>query len=52
MVTVDLPRNIVFYSVMAGFVMMLVRSVQVFVANQRRGYSVLEKPEEFQKVEG
>ncbi|MEY9166024.1 TRAP-type C4-dicarboxylate transport system permease small subunit [Sinorhizobium fredii] len=52
MVTVDLPRNIVFYSVMAGFVMMLVRSIQVFVANQRRGYSVLEKPEEFQKVEG
>jgi len=51
MVTVDLPRNIVFYSVLAGFVLMLGRSIQVFVANQRRGYSVLEKPEEFQKVE-
>lgn len=51
MVTVDLPRNIVFYSVLAGFVLMLGRSVQVFVSNQRRGYSVLERPEEFQKVE-
>ena len=51
MVTVDLPRNIVFYSVMAGFVLMLFRSIQVFIANQRRGYSVLERPEEFQKIE-
>ncbi len=51
MVTVDLPRNIVFYSVMLGFVLMLGRSIQVFIANQRRGYSVLERPEEFQKVE-
>lgn len=51
MVTIDLPRNIVFYSVMAGFVLMLFRSIQVFIANQRRGYSVLERPEEFQKIE-
>lgn len=51
MVTVNLPRSMVFYSVMAGFVLMLFRSIQVFIANQRRGYSVLERPEEFQKVE-
>lgn len=51
MVTIDLPRNIIFYTVMAGFVLMLGRSIQVFIANQRRGYSVLERPEEFQKVE-
>lgn len=51
MVTVNLPRNIVFYSVLAGFVLMFLRSIQVFIANQRRGYSVLERPEEFQKVE-
>ncbi|RWX80830.1 TRAP transporter small permease [Neorhizobium lilium] len=50
MVTVDLPRNIVFYSVLAAFVLMLLRSIQVFVANMRRGYSVLERPEEFQSV--
>jgi hypothetical protein len=46
MVTVDLPRNIVFYSrAVLAFVLMLGRSVHVFIANwQRRGYSVLERP--------
>jgi TRAP-type C4-dicarboxylate transport system permease small subunit len=52
MVTVDLPRNIVFYSVLAAFVLMLIRAVIVFIANMRRGYSVLERPEEFHAVEG
>lgn len=52
MVTVQLPRNIVFYSVLVAFVLMLLRSIQVFVANMRRGYSVLERPEEFQSAEG
>jgi len=51
MVTVQLPRNIVFYSVLAAFVLMLLRSIQVFIANVRRGYSVLERPEAFQSVE-
>lgn len=51
MVTVQLPRNIVFYSVLVAFVLMLLRSIQVFVANMRRGYSVLERPEEFQNSE-
>ena len=51
MVTIDLPRNLIFYGVFAAFVLMLFRSIQVFVANMRRGYSVLERPEEFQKVE-
>ncbi|WP_296035509.1 TRAP transporter small permease [uncultured Agrobacterium sp.] len=51
MVTVALPRNIVFYFVFGAFVLMFLRSVQVFVANQRRGYSVLERPEEFQTSE-
>ena len=32
MVTVNLPRNIVFYSVLVAFVLMLLRSIQVFVA--------------------
>ncbi len=48
MVTVALPRDIVFYSVLVAFVLMLLRSIQVFVANMRRGYSVLERPEAFQ----
>jgi TRAP-type C4-dicarboxylate transport system permease small subunit len=51
MVTVALPRNIVFYTVFAAFVLMFLRSIQVFVANMRRGYSVLERPEEFQTAE-
>lgn len=51
MVTVNLPRNIVFYGVLAAFILMLLRSIQVFIANLSRGYSVLEKPELFQKSE-
>lgn len=47
MVTVDLPRSIVFYSVFAAFVLMLLRSIQVAVSNWRRGYSALERPAAF-----
>jgi TRAP-type C4-dicarboxylate transport system permease small subunit len=47
MVTIDLPRNIVFYAVFAGFVLMMLRAIQVFVGNVRRGYSVLERPSAF-----
>ena len=50
MVTVDLPRSIVFYAVFAAFALMLVRSIQVFVQNLRRGYSVLERPEMFDGI--
>ena len=51
MVTVALPRNIVFYTVLAAFALMFLRSIQVFIANMRRGYSVLERPEAFQHAE-
>lgn len=47
MVTINLPRNIVFYTVFAGFFLMLVRQIQVFIADIRRGYSMLERPAEF-----
>jgi TRAP-type C4-dicarboxylate transport system permease small subunit len=47
MVTIDLPRNIVFYSVFAGFVLMMLRAIQVFAGNIRRGYSALERPAAF-----
>ncbi|MCV3211219.1 TRAP transporter small permease [Mesorhizobium sp. YC-39] len=50
MVTINLPRNIVFYSVFAGFVLMMLRAVQVFVGNVRRGYSVLERPAAFDRL--
>ena len=47
MVTIDLPRNAVFYAVFAGFVLMMLRAIQVFVGNVRRGYSALECPAAF-----
>ena len=47
MTTIALPKNLVYGAVLAGFLFMFVRSVQVSVANWRRGYSVLERPEAF-----
>ncbi len=47
MVTIDLPRSIIFYTVFAAFVLMLLRSLQVAWKNWRRGYSVLERPGAF-----
>jgi TRAP-type C4-dicarboxylate transport system permease small subunit len=50
MVTVNLPRSVVFYSVFAAFVLMLLRSIQVAWANWRRGYSILERPGAFDNI--
>lgn len=47
MVTVELPKGILYYAVLAGCALMAVRSLQVTIVNWRRGYSVLEKPEAF-----
>ena len=47
MTIIDLPMNIVFAVCALGFAAAAVRSVQVAVENGRRGYSVLERPEEF-----
>lgn len=47
MTTVNLPRSPFFYLVLAGFVLMFIRSVQVLIQNWRRGYSVLQHPEKF-----
>ena len=47
MTTIDLPKNLVYGAVFAGFLLMFVRSVQVSIANWRRGYSMLERPEAF-----
>jgi TRAP-type C4-dicarboxylate transport system permease small subunit len=47
MTTVDLPKSIVFYTVLAGFVVMTLRSVQVLALSLVRGYSVLERPGAF-----
>lgn len=42
MVTVDLPRGIVFYSVFAAFVLMAMRALQRFVRDLRHGRAVDE----------
>lgn len=47
MITINLPRGIVFYAVFAAFALMLLRQIQVFVADLRRGYSAIERPEAF-----
>ena len=47
MTTVELPKNLAYAFVFIGFVLMAFRSIQVAIANWRRGYSVLERPEAF-----
>jgi TRAP-type C4-dicarboxylate transport system permease small subunit len=47
MTTIALPKKLTYGFVFIGFVLMCFRSVQVAVANWRRGYSVLERPEAF-----
>ncbi|KLK90258.1 ABC transporter permease [Microvirga vignae] len=47
MTTINLPKNLTYAFVFIGFLLMCFRSIQVAVANWRRGYSVLERPEAF-----
>lgn len=47
MTTIQYPKAVVYYLVMAGFVLMLFRSLQLTWLNWRRGYSVLERPGAF-----
>ncbi len=43
MVTVNLPRGIVFYSVLGAFLLMLVRSIQLFIGDIRNNTSILDR---------
>src|SRR6478735_2953868 len=52
MTTINLPKDYVYYAVLLGFALMLVRSIQVAVENWRRGYSILERPGAFDGTEG
>jgi TRAP-type C4-dicarboxylate transport system permease small subunit len=45
MTIIDLPMNIVYGVVLAGFAAMALRSLWVLRVHLRRGYSVLERPE-------
>lgn len=47
MTIIELPMNIVFAVCAIGFAAATFRSVQVAIENWKRGYSVLERPEEF-----
>jgi TRAP-type C4-dicarboxylate transport system permease small subunit len=47
MTMIDLPKSIVFYTVVAAFALMCLRSVQVMIEDLRRGYSSLTNPEAF-----
>ncbi len=47
MTTINLPKFPFFMMIFAAFVLMTLRSIQVAIANWRRGYSVLERPEAF-----
>ncbi|MBO3762301.1 TRAP transporter small permease [Ciceribacter sp. L1K22] len=46
MVTVDLPRGIVFYTVLAAFVLMLLRSIQNFIKDMISQKTVREQADE------
>jgi len=47
MTMIDLPKSIVFYTVVVAFALMCVRSIQVMIADMRRVYSALTNPEAF-----
>lgn len=52
MVTVDLPRGIVFYTVFAAYALMLVRAVQNFIKDMTGPKTVREQAEEADSAQG
>jgi TRAP-type C4-dicarboxylate transport system permease small subunit len=52
MTTINLPKDYVYYAVLAGFVLMFLRSVQVAIQHLRQGYSILERPGAYDGFEG
>lgn len=52
MTTIALPKDYVYYAVLAGFVLMFTRSVQVAIQHLRQGYSILERPGAYDGFEG
>lgn len=51
MTTIKFEKKWVYYLVLLGFALMLLRSIQVAVQNWRRGYSILERPGAFDGTE-
>ena len=52
MTTINFAKNYVYYAVLAGFVLMFARSVQVALQHLRQGYSILERPGAYDGFEG
>jgi TRAP-type C4-dicarboxylate transport system permease small subunit len=52
MVTVDLPRGIVFYTVFAAYILMFLRSVQNFVKDMTSKKTVREQADEAINTQG
>ncbi|MBW8855089.1 MAG: TRAP transporter small permease [Bradyrhizobium sp.] len=52
MTTINFRKDYVYYAVLAGFVLMFVRSVQVAIQHLRQGYSILERPGAYDGFEG
>ncbi|MBR0963533.1 TRAP transporter small permease [Bradyrhizobium diazoefficiens] len=52
MTTINLPKDYVYNAVLAGFVLMFARSVQVAIQHLRQGYSILERPGAYDGFEG
>ena len=52
MTTINFPKNYVYYAVLAGFVLMFARSLQVALQHLRQGYSILERPGAYDGFEG
>jgi len=50
MAIVELPIGLVFGAMLAGFVLMFGRSLQVAWTNWKRGYSALERPESWEET--
>ena len=51
MTTIDWNKSHVYWLAFAGFVLMMVRSVQVTWINYRQGFSILERPEAYDGVD-
>ena len=50
LISVRISRAWFLYPILAAFGLMLLRSIQVLIANWRRGYSTLDRPEAFDTV--
>ena len=51
MTTIDWNKSHVYWLAFAGFVLMVLRSVQVTWINFVQGYSILERPEAYDGVD-